>query len=147
MNNAGGIVLFGGTNDEADLKSWTTLFGNRDEEIVTTDAAGQVTGRSVRSVPVFSTTTLSTLAKRRVVVKRRHMAPVIGWAPMYWRRWDVRQLTWARKLTDARAKSSTAARMLRPAWQLHAALIGSALWHLRAALTVRARVSRARGHL
>jgi type IV secretory pathway TraG/TraD family ATPase VirD4 len=118
LNNAGGIVLFGGTNDEADLRAWSTLFGDRDEPVVTTDATGQVTGRSVRSVPVFSTTTLATLPKARVVVKRRHMAPVIGRAPMYWRRWDVRQVTWSAKLTNtvalARANRARAGRLPRP---------------------------------
>jgi type IV secretory pathway TraG/TraD family ATPase VirD4 len=115
INNAGGIVLFGGTRDQSDLQYWSTLFGSRDEEVLTTDQQGRVTGRSVRSVPVFSPAQLANLPKKRVVVSRRHMPPVVGRAAMVWERRDVRAQTRATRAAD-RAVIAAAERATRMPW-------------------------------
>jgi hypothetical protein len=152
INNAGSIMLFGGTNDEDDLRAWSTLFGHRDEEVVTTDQHGRVTGRSVRQVPVFSPAQLSNLPKFRVVVKRRYMAPVIGRAPMFWHRTDVRGLARATRKTE-RAVLVAARRAARLTWTaiLTTAAQRVGLGQLRRDRTVarqaRAAQRRGQGHL
>ena len=54
LNNSGSIVLFGGTRDRDDLGFWSTLAGDRDERITTTDLHGRVASRTVRKVPVLA---------------------------------------------------------------------------------------------
>ena len=53
LNNTGAVVLFGGTRDRDDLQFWSTLAGERDEPITTTDLHGRVASRTVRRVPVL----------------------------------------------------------------------------------------------
>jgi type IV secretory pathway TraG/TraD family ATPase VirD4 len=93
MNNAGGKVLFGGTSDRDDLGWWTTLAGERDEQVSTTDEHGRVSSRSVRKVPVIAAPQLARLADHQVVVFAPGIPPAIGWAERYWRRPDVRAVT------------------------------------------------------
>jgi hypothetical protein len=90
ITNAGSVLLFGGTRDRDDLLYWSTLFGDRDEVVDSTDSAGRVTGRSSRPVSVFTPAQLSNLPRRTVVVCRKYMPPVIGRATMAWERRDVR---------------------------------------------------------
>lgn len=90
LNNAGARVLFGGTADRDDLTYWSTLAGERDEPITTTDLHGRVASRSTRRVPVLAPAQLANLRARRVVVFRRDMPAVIGRAEQAWRRADVR---------------------------------------------------------
>ena len=90
LNNAAAIMVFGGTRDRDDLDYWSTLTGERDEPIVTTDTEGRVTSRSVRKAPVIAAAQLANLPVGRVVVIRRGMAPVVGRVRMAWRRRDVR---------------------------------------------------------
>jgi len=89
LNNAGARMLFGGTADRDDLTYWSTLAGDREEPITTTDLHGRVASRSTRRVPVLSPAQLANLPARRVVVFRRDMPPVIGRAEQAWRRRDV----------------------------------------------------------
>ncbi|MGH3770197.1 MAG: hypothetical protein ACRDRW_02160, partial [Pseudonocardiaceae bacterium] len=97
----------GGTQDRDDLTHWLTLLGERDEPHLTRDTQGRVTSRGTRRVPVLSATQLANLPKRRVVVFRHGMPPVLGWAPMAWHRRDVKTHTTATRraaravLTDA----------------------------------------------
>ncbi|MFC4943325.1 TraM recognition domain-containing protein [Pseudonocardia sp. GCM10023141] len=88
LNNAGARIVFG-AGDRDDLDYWSTLAGDRDEPIVTTDTHGHVTSRTVRKVPVLSASQLANL-NGRVVVFRRRMAPVVGKAEQAWQRRDVR---------------------------------------------------------
>lgn len=90
LNNAGAKILFGGTGDRDDLTYWSTLSGDRDEPILTTDMHGRVASRTVRRVPVLSPAQLANLPAGKVVVFRRAMAPVIGRAEMAYRRRDIR---------------------------------------------------------
>jgi len=86
INNAGALLLYGGCKDQNDLMFWSSLFGERDEEIVTTGRGGEVTSRSVRRVPVFSPAQLASLPKFRVVVWRSSMLPVLGHVEKFWTR-------------------------------------------------------------
>jgi type IV secretory pathway TraG/TraD family ATPase VirD4 len=106
LNNAGGRILFGGTSDRDDLNFWSTLAGERDERVTTTDLNGRVASRTTRRVPVLAPAQLSNLPTGKVVAFRRGMAPVVGRARMAWARRDVRalarmaagRLSWADRL-------------------------------------------------
>jgi hypothetical protein len=90
LNNTGSVLLFGGTRDQADLHFWSTLAGERDERVTTTDLHGRVASRTVRKVPVLAPAQIANLPAGKVVVYRRGIAPVIGRARMAWTRPDVR---------------------------------------------------------
>ncbi|MDN5933398.1 MAG: TraM recognition domain-containing protein, partial [Pseudonocardia sp.] len=70
LNNSGARELFGGTADRDDLNYWSTLAGDRDEPVTTTDMHGRVS-RSTRRAPVLSPAQLANLPAGRVVVFRR----------------------------------------------------------------------------
>ncbi|WP_370588574.1 type IV secretory system conjugative DNA transfer family protein [Pseudonocardia sp. C8] len=91
LNNTAALMIFGGTRDKADLEFWSTLAGERDERITTTDTNGKVASRTVRKVPVLAPAQIANLPAGRVVVIRRGIAPVIGRTRMAWRRRDVRR--------------------------------------------------------
>ena len=108
MNNAGAVVIFGGTKDEADLRAHSTLIGDREERVITRDHHGKVISESTHRVPIFSPAQLAQLPKFRVVVIRHGLPPVIGKAERYWKRADYRAVeradrrdkraaTWARR--------------------------------------------------
>jgi len=96
MNNATRIMLFGGTKEKEDLEYWTTLGGDRDEEVVTTDEHGAIKSRTVRKVPVFIPAQIANLAPAtkgspaRVILFGGGMPPALGSAQMLWQRRDVR---------------------------------------------------------
>ena len=96
LNNTGALMVFGGTRDRDDLQFWSTLAGERDEPITTTDLHGRVASRTVRRVPVLPPAQIANLPAGRVVVFRRGLGPVIGRAQMAWRRRDVRAAAFAR---------------------------------------------------
>jgi type IV secretion system protein VirD4 len=98
LNNTGAVVVFGGTRDRADLEVWSTLAGERDEPVLTTDLNGRVASRSVRKVPVLAPSQFANLPAGQVVVIRRGLAPVVGRAEAVWRRGDVRALARAHRL-------------------------------------------------
>ena len=75
INNSGAKVLFGGTGDRDDLHYWSTLAGERDEPITTTDLHGRVASRTTRRVPVLAPAQLATLRPGRVVVFTSTIAP------------------------------------------------------------------------
>lgn len=90
LNNAGTVLIFGGTKDPDDLNAWSTLCGERDEDVPTYDTDGQVTALGQRRVPVLSPSQIAQLPARRVVIIRRGMPPAIGRVQMAWKRHDVR---------------------------------------------------------
>lgn len=104
LNNAAAALLFGGTRDRDDLQFWSTLAGERDEPVLSTDVHGGRATRSVRKVPVLAPAQLANLPAGRVVAFRRGMPPVIGRPEQAHRRRDVRtaltghQPWWARML-------------------------------------------------
>src|SRR4051794_39608266 len=126
VNNAGAKVLFGGTGDRDDLQYWSTLAGERDEPITTTDMNGRVASRTTRRVPVLAPAQIATLAPGRVVVFTSTMAPVIGRAEKAHRRHDVR----AHHTPDAPAVRARAwldghrARLVAWAWREPGLAIG-----------------------
>jgi type IV secretion system protein VirD4 len=103
-NNAGAVVIFGGTKDEADLRAHSTLIGDREERATTRDHHGKVISETTHRVPIFSPAQLAQLPPFRVVVIRRGLPPVIGRAERYWKRADYRALQRA----DRRAQRAKA---------------------------------------
>lgn len=101
INNAGSVLLWGGTKDPDDLEAWAKLAGDRDEVVVTTGKDGKVTSRSVRKVPVLSTAQLANLPKWRAVVFRGGMPPAISTPRMAWDRRDVKADIKSRAATPA----------------------------------------------
>ena len=90
LNNAGTVLLFGGTRDPDDLQAYTLLIGDRDEPVRTHDQHGRLASVTVRRAPVLSAAQLAQLPAGRVVVIRRGMPPAIGTVAMAWQRRDVR---------------------------------------------------------
>ena len=90
LNNCGAVMVFGGTRDRDDLQFWSTLAGERDEPITTTDLHGRVASKTTRRVPVLPAAQIANLPTGRVLLIRRGIAPVIGRVQMAWRRRDVR---------------------------------------------------------
>ena len=90
LNNAAAALLFGGTRDRDDLQFWSTLAGERDEPVLSTDVHGSRSTRTVRKVAVLAPAQLANLPAGRVVAFRRGMPPVIGRAERAHRRHDVR---------------------------------------------------------
>src|SRR6478752_7163068 len=90
LNNAGTMLLFGGTRDPDDLQAYTTLIGERDEPVKTYVRDGRLVSTTVRRSPVLSPSQLAQLPAGRGVVIRRGMPPAIGTVTMAWQRRDVR---------------------------------------------------------
>ena len=89
-NNAGAVVIFGGTKDEQDLRAHSMLIGDREERVITRDHHGKVISETTHRVPIFSPAQLAQLPPFRVVVIRRGLPPVIGKTERYWKRADYR---------------------------------------------------------
>ncbi|MBW0101641.1 type IV secretory system conjugative DNA transfer family protein [Pseudonocardia sp. KRD291] len=92
LTNADTTVVFGGCSDRDDLMHWSTLVGERDEWVTSTDAHGRGTHRNLRRVPVLQAAQIAALPKHRVLVLTSGCPPVLGWARKGWRRRDVRAL-------------------------------------------------------
>jgi len=90
LNNAGAVMVFGGTRDRDDLQFWSTLTGERDEPADTLGPRGNTVARGTRKTSVLSPAQIANLPAGKVLVIRRGMPPVVGWAQMAWRRRDVR---------------------------------------------------------
>jgi len=97
LNNTGAVMVFGGTRDRDDLQFWSTLAGERDEPITTTDLNGRVASRTVRKVAVLAPAQIANLPTGTVMVIRRGIPPVVGRVQMAWRRRDVRAVVFARR--------------------------------------------------
>lgn len=85
INNAGGIIIYGGTADADDLQYWSKVIGDRDETIEQTGPDGAVTGYTTRSVPIIAPARLRALPEARAVVLRKYLDPVVGLPGMLWR--------------------------------------------------------------
>lgn len=116
MTNAAAKVVFGGTGDRDDLIFWSTLGGDRDEPVWTTDAHGQGRSRTVRSVPVVAPAQIANLPECRVLVFRRGINPVLGRARMAWRRRDVRAHAFAQEHPELAARLARWAVIARCRW-------------------------------
>jgi type IV secretion system protein VirD4 len=116
LNNAATVLIYGGTRDPEDLAAYSTLTGERYEEVPTWDDDGALTAVSTRRVPVLSAAQIAQLPARRVVVIRRGMPPAVGKVQMAWMRRDVRRtrraMRWAERVERWAAARDTATEWL-----------------------------------
>ena len=92
LNNAGTVLVYGGTRDPHDLDAWVKLAGERvDEEF--------------GLVPVLSPAQIAQLPERRVLIIRRATPIAVGTVRMAWRRHDVRR---ARRLGTGESATAEA---------------------------------------
>jgi hypothetical protein len=115
LNNAATILIFGGTKDPDDLAAYSTLTGERYEEVATWDADGTVTGTTTRRVPVLTGAQISALPKGHVVILRRGLPPALGTVEMGFERRDVlkakraaRRAEWWAEVSELLAAAWTA---------------------------------------
>jgi type IV secretory pathway TraG/TraD family ATPase VirD4 len=106
LNNTSAVMVFGGTRDRDDLTFWSTLTGERDERVLTTDLHGRVASRTVRRVPVLAPAQIANLPTGKVLLIRRGLAPIVGRVTPAWRRHDVR--SHQRALARATAEATPA---------------------------------------
>ena len=101
LNNAATVLIFGGSRDHDDLAAYSTLTGERYEQVESFDADGVLTGKTTRRVPVLTPAQISHLPRWHVLVVKRGMAPAVGTVALMWDRRDVRrakrQDAWAAK--------------------------------------------------
>lgn len=90
LNNAATLLIFGGSRDPDDLAAYSTLTGERYEQIPTWDDEGALSSVSRHRVPVLSPAQIAQLPARHVVIIRRGMAPAVGTVQMAWKRRQVR---------------------------------------------------------
>ena len=91
LNNTSAVMVFGGTRDRDDLQFWSTLTGDRDERVTTTDlhGRGRVPHRA-QGRRCSSPAQIANLPAGKVLLIRRGLAPVVGRVQPAWRRRDVR---------------------------------------------------------
>ncbi|MFF4598118.1 type IV secretory system conjugative DNA transfer family protein [Amycolatopsis sp. NPDC001319] len=90
MTNSATVLVLGGSRDPDDLNAYSLLTADRDEHVETEDADGNVTGRSLRKVPVLSPGQISQLPAMHAVIIRRGMPAAVGKLHMAWTRRDVK---------------------------------------------------------
>ncbi|OZM72660.1 type IV secretion system protein VirD4 [Amycolatopsis antarctica] len=100
MTNSATVLVLAGSRDADDLRAYSLLTGERDEDTNSFDADGRVTGWSPRSVPVLSPGQIAQLPALRAVIIRRGMPVAIGKLQMAWKRADVKQQRRSEKYGD-----------------------------------------------
>jgi hypothetical protein len=91
LNNAATVLIFGGSRDPEDLAAYSTLTGERHEQVSSFDPDGVLTGTTTRRVPVLTPAQIAGLPQGNVLIIRRGMAPAVGTVAMAWKRRDVRR--------------------------------------------------------
>jgi len=101
LNNAATLLIYGGTRDPDDLAAYSTLTGDRHEDVASWDPDGHLRSTSTQRVPVLSAAQIAQLPAKHVVIVRRGMAPAVGKVQMAWKRSDVKNvasaLRWQRR--------------------------------------------------
>jgi len=141
LNNSATVLIYGGTRDPDDLAAYSTLTGERDEQVATYDPQGNMTGISHRRVPVLSPGQIAQLPFRRVIIIRRGMPPAVGTVHMAWKRRDVRRRAradrWTPRLQHLAALTGTAGRRTATAARQGSAWAAPRIARLAADLTSR----------
>lgn len=110
INNAGSIVLGGGTKDPDDLQAWSKLVGQRDQSTASRDRNGKVTSTQQRQVEVVAASQLAHMTPKTCLLFGKDMPPAVGRVRMVWERPDVRWERWMRRVENTRSRISS----LRP---------------------------------
>jgi type IV secretion system protein VirD4 len=90
MTNTTSKVLLAGTADDDDLQAWSTLTGERLEQVATRDRTTGSVSVSDRRVAVLTPGQVGQLRAGQALIITRGMPPAIGRVKMAWTRWDLR---------------------------------------------------------
>jgi type IV secretory pathway TraG/TraD family ATPase VirD4 len=90
MTNVTTKVLLAGTADDDDLQFWSTLCGERLEQVTTRDRTTGGVSISDRRVPVLTPGQVAQLRAGQALIITRGMPPAIGRVKMAWTRRDLR---------------------------------------------------------
>ncbi len=91
LNNVATILVYGGQRDPDDLAAWSNLSGERDEDVDTHDAEGELASTTGHRVPVLSAAQIANLPERHVLIIKRGMPAAVGQTVMAWKRRDVKK--------------------------------------------------------
>lgn len=90
MTNVTTKVLLAGTSDDDDLQFWSTLCGERLEQVATRDRTTGGVSVSDRRVAVLTPGQVAQLRAGQALIITRGMPPAIGRVKMAWKRRDLR---------------------------------------------------------
>jgi type IV secretory pathway TraG/TraD family ATPase VirD4 len=90
LTNVTTKVLLAGTSDDDDLQFWSTLCGERLEQVATRDRTTGGVSISDRRVPVLTPGQVAQLRAGQALIITRGMPPAIGRVKMAWKRRDLR---------------------------------------------------------
>ncbi|MGY4772882.1 type IV secretory system conjugative DNA transfer family protein (plasmid) [Kribbella sp. CWNU-51] len=90
LTNVTTKVLLAGTADDDDLQFWSTLCGERLEQVTTRDRTTGGVSISDRRVPVLTPGQVAQLRAGQALIITRGMPPAIGRVKMAWNRGDLR---------------------------------------------------------
>jgi len=90
LNNAGTLLVFGGTRDGEDLTLFSQLVGERHEKTHVHDSHGRLVSTATQRVAVLPPAQIAQLGSGQVIIIRRGMAAALGRADAVWKRRDVR---------------------------------------------------------
>ncbi|MDX2971095.1 type IV secretory system conjugative DNA transfer family protein [Kribbella solani] len=90
LTNVTTKVVLAGTSDDDDLQFWSTLCGERLEQVATRDRTTGGVSISDRRVPVLTPGQVAQLRAGQALIITRGMPPAIGRVKMAWNRRDLR---------------------------------------------------------
>ncbi|MEV4260575.1 type IV secretory system conjugative DNA transfer family protein [Kribbella sp. NPDC049584] len=90
LTNVTTKVVLAGTSDDDDLQFWSTLCGERLEQVATRDRTTGGVSISDRRVPVLTPGQVAQLRAGQALIITRGMPPAIGRVKMAWNRLDLR---------------------------------------------------------
>ncbi|MFG1820391.1 type IV secretory system conjugative DNA transfer family protein [Kribbella sp. NPDC049174] len=90
LTNVTTKVVLAGTSDDDDLQFWSTLCGERLEQVATRDRTTGGVSISDRRVPVLTPGQIAQLRAGQALIITRGMPPAIGRVKMAWNRRDLR---------------------------------------------------------
>ncbi|WP_350280468.1 type IV secretory system conjugative DNA transfer family protein [Kribbella sp. HUAS MG21] len=90
LTNVTTKIVLAGTSDDDDLQFWSTLCGERLEQVATRDRTTGGVSISDRRVPVLTPGQVAQLRAGQALIITRGMPPAIGRVKMAWNRRDLR---------------------------------------------------------
>ena len=116
--------MLAGTGDDDDLQFWSTLCGERLEQVTTRDRTTGGVSISDRRVPVLTPGQVAQLRAGQALIITRGMPPAIGRVKMAWTRADLRierfhnrrSVQWARGRLAAVEQAAGARVLTDTAW-------------------------------
>ncbi|MEU4292085.1 type IV secretory system conjugative DNA transfer family protein [Kribbella sp. NPDC026596] len=144
LTNVTTKVVLAGTSDDDDLQFWSTLCGERLEQVATRDRTTGGISISDRRVPVLTPGQVAQLRAGQALIITRGMPPAIGRVRMAWNRRDLRMerfgnrrsVRWASRQVAALENWAGARLLTDAAW-----LRGQLLATVDTASTTRRRVT------